>query len=113
MKKLLGKENAEYSRLYFKLKKTMKQNQIAAEIQQLVGEWNSDIEASIKRNGALLTFFRASKMTGIVTRVSLETNYLLGKTKPPQWLLHVLRELVKRHVPASRQTREKVKNEAS
>jgi hypothetical protein len=112
MSKLNGKDNAEYNKLYFKLKKIMTHTQIAASIQQLVGEWNNEIEASIKKHGVLLTFFRASKITGIVTQPSLGINYLLGKRKPPQWLLHALRELVKRHVPASRQTREKVKNEA-
>ena len=92
-----GKNNAEFERLYFQAKKVMTHPQIASSIFQQIAEWNSEIEASIKKQSALLEFFRASKMAGLLTRQALHS-FLTGARKPPQWVLIALREVVKRHV---------------
>lgn len=92
-----GKNNAGFERLYFQAKKVMTHPQIASAILQVVAEWNSEIEASVKKQSALLEFFRASKITGLLTRQALHS-FLTGTRKPPQWVLIALKEVVKRHV---------------
>ena len=93
-----GKNNAEFEILYFQAKRIMTHPQIASSILQIVAEWNNEIEASIKKQPALLTFFRASKITGVVTVKSLTDSYLSGARNPPRWIVAALREVVKRHV---------------
>ena len=107
MKQKAGKDCAsEYQKLYYQLLKVMNRPQIAAAILQTVSEWNSEIEAAVKRKPHLMTFFRASKITGMVTVKSLSQSYLSGKRMPPQWVIEALREVVKRHiVPVKRQVK--------
>ena len=99
-----GKHYAEYKRLYFQLKRVMTHNQIQAAVLQQVTEWNIEIEASIKKERDLLAYFRASRMTGLVTVKSLTQSYLAGLRSPPQWLIIALTALVKRQHSAKEES---------
>lgn len=109
-----GTKNAEYVKLYFQVKRTMTHPQIASAILQIVAEWNNEIEASIKKQPDLLTFFRSSKITGVVTVKSLTDSYLSGARNPPRWVVAALKEVVKRHaVPVKRHVKKDKDNESS